>query len=154
MFKRYDQQSRRSVRRNLNSKPLTGRLVRQNKDGETQEYLSYDESVLYSNSYSKVLLDDHLFSLQDGFELTDYLATFNIKKGKYCIDEDEILCQLIIFHDSSMSKLAVMFSLNHCIGDGSTCYSIWDVSVLCSSLTFLRRGAPFLNSYVCPSVSL
>ena len=131
--KRYDQQSRRSFRRNLNQ--LTGRLVRQKEEGETQEYLSYDENVSCSNSYSKVVLDVHLFSLHDGFELTDYLATFNIKKGKYCIDEDEILCQLIIFHDSSMSKLAVMFSLNHCVGDGSTCYFIWNVSVLCSSLT-------------------
>ena len=111
---------------------LTGRLVRQKEDGNTQEYLSYDENVSCSKLYGKVVLDVGLFSLRDGFSPTDYLATFNIKKGKYCINEDEILCQLIIFHDSSMSKMAVMFSLNHCIGDAATCYAIWSVSFLCS----------------------
>ena len=110
---------------------LTGRLVRRKEEGKTQEYLSYDEHAC-CNSYSKVVLDDHLFSLRDEFALTDYLATFNIKKGKYCINKNEILCQLIIFHDSSMSKMAVMFSLNHCIGDAATCYAIWSVSFLCS----------------------
>ena len=115
---------------------LTGRLIQRKEEGKTQEYLSYDENFSCSNSYSKAVLDDHLFSLRDGFALTDYLAAFNIKKGKYCINEDEIVCQLIIFHDSSTSKLAVMFSLNHCIGDGSTYYAIWGVSVRLRSSNF------------------
>ena len=61
--------------------------VRQKEEGKTQEYLSYDENVSSSSSYCKVVLDDHLFSLKDEFELLDYLATFNTKKGKYCINK-------------------------------------------------------------------
>ena len=122
---------------------LTGRLVKQKIDGETDVYLSFEESIINTDDYFTVINDEKVFTLRDWIPVTEYLSTFKPSKVGYdCIDKDERLVQLTVIHNHDQTNLAVMFSLAHMIGDGATCYRIWkmlDKDQLVESLVVERH---------------
>ena len=111
---------------------LTGRLTRERHGGETEVFLMYSEDNVgekvddVDTLLCSIIDDDKVFESTDWVTLNDHLSEFKPKKGIDCIDKDEILCRLIVFKSISQSnKLALMFCLNHCIGDGWTFYRLW-----------------------------
>merc|ERR1712159_252315 len=75
--------------------------------------------------YVSIITDDQLFNLTDWISVFNRLKSHQLKKGNDCLGKDEILCQLIIFQNSTFSELALMLSINHMIADGVTFYHIW-----------------------------
>lgn len=106
---------------------LCGRLVeaKSETDAEREVSLSYHPQPCSFQEYSCFLCDDDLFHLTDWKSISDYVTPFIPKIGIRCVGVDEILCRFVIFRNEGSDKLAIMFALNHTIGDGWTFYSLW-----------------------------
>lgn len=106
---------------------LCGRLVREkNINGEPQDVsLCYSEDVENPQSYVRTITNDKLFARKDWQTIGEIISPYLPKKGNLCIDNGEQLCKFIIFQNNSLMKKAIVFSLNHSIGDGHTLYFIW-----------------------------
>ena len=104
---------------------LTGHFTKQKHDRQTDVYLSYEEEIPSIDKYFTVIEDSKVFELPDLNALSTYVHPLKPKIMKDCVDTDEKLCQLIVFHNKDLSKMALMFSLNHSVGDVATTYRIW-----------------------------
>ena len=103
---------------------LCSRLVKCKVDGVKDLYLSYSEEVLDPSQYISFQVNDAVFQLKTISEAWGSL-TGSVKIGNECINKNEKLCNLQVIENSAQTKLAVMFSLSHNLGDGHTCYNIW-----------------------------
>ena len=121
---------------------LTGRLIRQKIDVESGVYLSYDEEIPDNHDYLLIRNEDKLFCIADRISLIDYVSPLKPKTGRQCIGKDEKLCQLLVFQGAEANKIALMFSLSHSLGDGSTFYRLWkmlDTTEVVTSMVIERR---------------
>lgn len=106
---------------------LCGRLVSANNtEGEKEVYLSYnsDENIDIS-AYLDLVVDDTLLQLTEWRSILDHAGCWMPKVGISCVDNDETLCRLVVFRNTCSDKFAIMFAVNHTIGDGYTFYYLW-----------------------------
>ena len=109
----------------LNANPwLCSRLVKCKVDGVKDVYLSFPEKVSDPYQYILFQVNDVVFQLKTISEAWNILDG-GVKTGDKCINKDERLCYLQVMENSAQTKLAVLFSLSHNLGDGHTCYNIW-----------------------------
>ena len=101
---------------------LCGRLVEQNKE----VMLSYEQQQQHNTKdYIRFVTVDTLFQLDIWSAIWDLVWQHVPKLGAKCVGRDERLCGLTMFRNTPGDEVAVMFSMNHTIGDGTTFYTIW-----------------------------
>ena len=110
----------------LNINPwLCSRLVKCKVDGVKDVYLSYSEEVCDPSQYISFQVKDDVFQVNS---INEALSKVNggVKSGEKCINKkEEKLCYLQVIENSVQTRLAILFSLSHTLGDGHTCYNIW-----------------------------
>ena len=104
---------------------LCGRLVKETMDGKKNIFLSFSEEICNPRDYVLTITDDKLFERKEWRSIWKYITQYVTKKGSECVDKNEMLCKLIIVQNSALTELALVFSLNHTIGDGYTFYYLW-----------------------------
>jgi hypothetical protein len=100
---------------------LLGKLV-----GHDKEY-----HLLFNNSYESLrhdtfayIEDSSLHPKLDGNVIAEKLVQYCVKIAVQCINKDEPLFRVTLFKISD-TKLALLFSLSHTLGDGHTFYTLY-----------------------------
>lgn len=114
---------------------LCGRLVKvKTDDGKTNVCISYSNDVSNPLDYISHITDDTLFENKQWKPIWLNILPHLPKKTGQCIDKDEQLCKLLIIENLARSELALVFSLSHSLGDGSTFYQLWKMLDTCEDV--------------------
>ena len=104
---------------------LCGRLIKQSIDGEPRICLSFTDEITNPLSFVRTITNDKLFARKDWKNIGEIIAPYLPKKSSLCVETGEQLCKFLIFQNNALTEKALVFSLNHSIGDGYTLYFLW-----------------------------
>ena len=109
----------------VNANPwITSRLVDKKKMEDDGTYLSYNNDAVNPLLYVSFSNDDSLFQ-KDINERSSFLCSSLLKPGIEIINRNEKLFSLQIVENTVETEVAILFCMNHCLGDGHTGYAIW-----------------------------
>lgn len=101
---------------------LCGRLIK-SQCGDIR--LFYNEVVLDTKDYIRVVQNDELFQAKTWTDICTQASPYIPKNGFRCIEKDEPLGIFTLFMSNDMQKIALVCSISHVIGDAFTLYRIW-----------------------------
>jgi len=113
---------------------LAGRLVSSNED--SRYHLCHPKSVSEDEvqDHIKVMNSSSLHPSMSYKDMVENHSHLLIKRGVDCIDMDESLFRVMLFHISADS-FALTISISHMLGDGNTYYKIYSMFSCKQSVT-------------------